>query len=108
MEALVIPETFDSLASHDTHVALDSWHMDALTTQLTLRVTSTQALVHCPVCQFPTRRVHSRYGRTLTDLPWGPWRVMLHLQGGFHGFLISAWHWAGRPIGGLASDSASP
>ena len=62
---------------------LDSWHMDALTTQLTLRVTSTQALVHCPVCQFPTRRVHSRYGRTLTDLPWGPWRVVLHLQAWF-------------------------
>ncbi len=59
---------------------LDAWHLDALTTQLTLQVTSTQALVHCPVCRFPTRRVHSRYGRKLADLPWGPWRVVLHLQ----------------------------
>jgi transposase len=59
---------------------LDPWHMDDTTTQLTLWVTSTQALVHCPVCRFPTRRIHSRYGRTVADLPWGPWRVVLHLQ----------------------------
>src|SRR5262249_58076803 len=54
--------------------------MDDLTTQLTLRVTSTQALVHGPICRFPTRRVHSRYVRTVADLPWASWRVVLHLQ----------------------------
>ena len=59
---------------------LDTWHMDALTTQLTLQVTSTQALVHCPICRFPTQRVRSRYIRTVTDLPWASWRVGLHLQ----------------------------
>jgi len=59
---------------------LDAWHMDDTTTQLTLRVTSTQALVHCPICRFPTRRIHSRDVRTVADLPWGPWRVVLHLQ----------------------------
>jgi len=59
---------------------LDAWHRDHTTTPLTLRVTSTQALVHCPVCRFPTRRVHSRYVRTVADLPWGPWRVVLDLH----------------------------
>jgi transposase len=59
---------------------LDAWHMDDTTTQLTLQVTSTQALVSCPVCRFPTRRVHSRYGRRVADLPWGPWRVVLDLH----------------------------
>jgi transposase len=59
---------------------LDAWHMDDTTTQLTLQVTSTQALVHCPVCRFPTRRVHSRYVRTVADLPWGPWHVVLYLH----------------------------
>jgi transposase len=59
---------------------LDAWHMDDTTTQLTLRVTSTQALVHCPVCRFPTRRIHSRYVRTVADLPWGPWHVVLDLR----------------------------
>ena len=52
---------------------LDAWHMDDTATQLTLLVTSTQALVHGPICRFPTRRVHSRYVRTVVDLPWGPW-----------------------------------
>jgi transposase len=55
--------------------------MDDPTTQLTLQVTSTQTLVHCPICRCPTRRVHRRDVRTVADLPWGPWRVVLHLQG---------------------------
>jgi transposase len=59
---------------------LDTWHLDDPTTQLTLQVTSMQALVHCPVCRFPTRRMHSRYIRTVADLPWGPWRVVLQLR----------------------------
>jgi transposase len=54
--------------------------MDAAARRLTLRVTSTQALVACPVCRFPTRRIHRRSIRTVTDLPWGPWRVVLRLH----------------------------
>src|SRR5919106_2247559 len=54
--------------------------MDALTTQLTLRVTSTPALVPCPICRVPTRRVHRRDVRTVADLPWASWRVGLPLQ----------------------------
>jgi transposase len=48
--------------------------------QLTLRVTSIQALVHCPVCRFPTRRIHSYYERALADLPWAHLRVVLQLR----------------------------
>jgi len=36
MEALVIRDTFDSLASTTPPLHLDAWHLDALTTQLTL------------------------------------------------------------------------
>jgi transposase len=54
--------------------------MDDAEKRLTLHVTSTQALVHCPVCRFPTRRIHSRYVRRVADLPWGAWRVVLHLH----------------------------
>jgi transposase len=54
--------------------------MDNAEGLLMLRVTSTQTRVYCPVCQFPTRRVHSRYVRMVADLPWGSWRVVLHLQ----------------------------
>ena len=59
---------------------LDTWHLDDTATQLTLQVASMQALVHCPLCRFPTRRIHSRYIRTVADLPWGPWRVVLYLR----------------------------
>ena len=50
---------------------LDARQMDNAEGLLTLRVTSTQARVYCPVCQFLTRRVHSRYVHMVTDLPWG-------------------------------------
>src|SRR5438132_1363311 len=59
---------------------LDAWHTDDTATQLTVRVTSTPALVHGPICRFPTRRVHRRDVRKVMELPWGPWRVVLHLQ----------------------------
>jgi transposase len=62
------------------HFQLDAWQIDETAMQITLCVTSTQPLVHCPTGAFPTRRIHSRYGRTVADLPWGPWRVVLHLQ----------------------------
>ena len=54
--------------------------MDDAEKRLTWHVTSTQALVDCPVCRVPTRRIHSRDVRTVADLPWGPWRVVLHLH----------------------------
>jgi transposase len=58
---------------------LETWQMDAATAQVTLRVKSTQTLVHCPVCRCPTRRIHSRYMRTVADLPWAHYRVVLQL-----------------------------
>ena len=42
-------------------------------------MTSTQQIVPCPVCAVCTRRVHSRYTRTLADLPWGTTRVRWQL-----------------------------
>ena len=37
---------------------------------ITLVAQTTSARVRCPVCATPSRRVHSRYERTLADLPW--------------------------------------
>ena len=48
--------------------------------ELTLVLTSSLGDACCPVCQEPSKRVHSRYQRTLQDLPWGHLRVQLHLQ----------------------------
>jgi transposase len=58
---------------------LETWQVDTTTAQVTLQVQSTQTLVHCPVCRFPTRRIHSRYRRTVADLPWAHYRVVLQL-----------------------------
>jgi transposase len=63
-----------------TTLQLDSWHLDDTATLMTLHVTSTQQVVPCPVCAACTTRVHSRYTRTLADLPWGTTRVRWQLH----------------------------
>jgi transposase len=47
---------------------------------MTLLVCSTQVNVPCPCCALPARRLHSRYARTLADLPWADYRVRLQLR----------------------------
>lgn len=54
--------------------------IDAATGQVTLRVRSTQTLGHCPVCRCPTWRSHSRYTRTVADLPWAHYCVVFQLR----------------------------
>lgn len=48
--------------------------------EVTLMLVSGQSAACCPLCAEPSTRVHSRYTRTLADLPWGPLRVHLHVQ----------------------------
>jgi transposase len=57
----------------------ETWSLDETAAQLTLRLTATQTLVHCPVCRFPTQRIHSHYTRTVADLPWAHLHVVLQL-----------------------------
>jgi transposase len=63
-----------------TMLSLEAWHVDDATAALTLHVTSTQACVPCPLCHVRTARVHSRYTRTLADLPWGAYGVRVQLR----------------------------
>ena len=63
-----------------TTLSLQAWHVDEATAAITLHVTSTQACVPCPLCHVQTPRVHSRYTRTLADVPWGAYAVRLQLQ----------------------------
>src|SRR5690242_8230943 len=48
--------------------------------EVTLVVSSTRLEGRCPLCGEPTRRVHSRYERTLQDLPFSGKRVQLSLH----------------------------
>jgi transposase len=46
---------------------------------VTIRAVSEAAGVRCPVCGEPSDRVHSRYERTLADLPWARFAVRLQV-----------------------------
>jgi transposase len=63
-----------------TVLRLEACEVDDITAQITLRVQSTQTSAPCPLCATPARRIHSDYGRTLTDLPWAQYRVCLQLR----------------------------
>jgi transposase len=69
-----------SLLPDATTLRLAACHVDTTAAQITLLVRSTQARVPCPLCAIPTRRIHSRYTRTLADLPWAQYRVRLQLR----------------------------
>src|SRR5215217_1017440 len=47
---------------------------------VTIRAVSEAIDVRCPVCGEPSDRVHSRYERTLADLPWARFAVRLELR----------------------------
>lgn len=57
--------------------------LDTITTTadtIALEVTATQAAPPCPGCAHPATHIHSRYQRTLADLPWAQVPVALHLN----------------------------
>lgn len=59
---------------------LDSYEFAAGDHHLTLNLSSTQTRVPCPLCGQLTRRIHSRYERTLTDLPCIDFSLTLIVQ----------------------------
>jgi transposase len=61
---------------------LELLHVCASGEGITLAARTTSAEVRCPCCGAFCRRVHSRYVRTLADLPWQgiPVRVRLHVR----------------------------
>jgi transposase len=50
------------------------------TETLHLAASTTRQQARCPLCHRRSRRVHSRYARTLADLPWCGTRVLIHLR----------------------------
>jgi transposase len=63
-----------------TVLCLEACQVDDVKAQITLRVRSAQAAVPCLRCDTPAQRIHSRYERTLADLPWAQYRVQLQLR----------------------------
>jgi transposase len=57
-------------------------HLTALTVEqasVVLQLTATAPTAACPGCTVPSSSVHGRYGRHVTDLPWGALAVHIHL-----------------------------
>ena len=47
--------------------------------RITVRLTATAPRAACPACQQISARLHSRYSRTLADLPWATCPVQFHI-----------------------------
>lgn len=59
---------------------LENCQLDEVTHQITLIASSTKTTAQCPLCQQLTYRVHSRYSRKLTDVPWADYNINLQLR----------------------------
>jgi transposase len=84
------PDVLAHLLPDATTLCLTACHVDTTSAQITLLVRSTQASVPCPLCALPARRIHSRYVRTLADLPWADYRVRIQLH-------VRKWFCRNRP-----------
>ncbi len=63
-----------------THVRLETWSLEPAQSALTLNLHARPAAARCPLCGKRSKRVHSRYQRTLADLPWGEHAVTVLLS----------------------------
>src|SRR5438270_11027728 len=55
-------------------------HLISEPDSLTIVVATARPTACCPACQQPSTRVHSRYVRSLADLPWSGTTVRLRLH----------------------------
>ena len=63
-----------------THVRLETWTLEPAQSAITINLRARQVTARCPLCSRRSKRVHSRYERTLADLPWGEYAVTVRLS----------------------------
>ncbi len=63
-----------------THVRLETWALEPAQSALTINLHARPTTARCPLCGRRSKRVHSRYQRTLADLPWGEHAVTVLLK----------------------------
>lgn len=63
-----------------TNLQLEAWNLNEVQASIKLILSSMPAIVKCPVCNKQTHRIHSRYERTLTDIPWADYNITLQLR----------------------------
>ena len=73
-------ELFQNLLPNRSQLRLKDWFFAPTEQRLTLKVISVQPEACCSACHAATHRIHSRYQRTLQDLPCSSYAVTLVLQ----------------------------
>jgi transposase len=63
-----------------SHVRLETWNLDPAHSAITLTLRAHRITACCPLCGRRSKRIHSRYERTLADLPWGAYAVTIRLR----------------------------
>src|ERR1043165_6821861 len=63
-----------------TCVRLETWNLDPVHSAITLTLQARRITARCPLCDRRSKRVHSRYERTVADLPWGAYAVTVRLR----------------------------
>lgn len=61
-------------------VRLETWGLEPAPLAITLTLVSRPRPARCPLCHRRAGRTHSRYERTLADLPWGEHAVTIRLR----------------------------
>src|SRR3954466_14989103 len=64
----------------DSRVRLETWNLNPVRSTITLTLRACRITACCPLCGRRSKRVHSRYERTLADLPWGAYAVTIRLR----------------------------
>ncbi|WP_376767028.1 transposase family protein [Spinactinospora alkalitolerans] len=67
----------DAVLPHLAGLRIDDVVRSGLSIRTAVTTRVPEAL--CPVCESPSRRVHSRYGRRLADPPVSGQEVLIHL-----------------------------
>jgi transposase len=80
MDESTFGSLFKLLLPNTADLRLDAIALDVDHPQITLTPASTQASSACPLCHQPATRIHSRYARSLADLPWADVAVRLALH----------------------------
>lgn len=59
---------------------LENCHLNEAESTVKIFVSSVQTKVTCPICGFPTTKIHSHYERKLADLSWANYSTSLELR----------------------------
>ena len=70
----------ESLLPGENILHIENCDINEAESTITVKVSSVQAKINCPICDFPTTKIHSHYERKLADLSWANYSTSLELR----------------------------